>query len=1077
MSERTDRWPFLLPPAGQDSAEALDDPRVTRALEDYLAALEAGRPPDRAEFLARHSGIAPALASCLAGLEVLAPVHLQRRASPSEAAGTPLPDDAPAALESLVGRVADEFTERLRHGERPDVEEYARRHPRAAALLREVLQALEAMAPPLTAAGSAPDALSGVLGDFRIVREVGRGGMGIVYEAEQLSLGRRVALKVLPSAATLDPKQLQRFQNEAEAAAHLNHPNVVPVYAVGCERGIPYYAMQLIDGRTVAALIRERRPESEDGATSHPAVGTREAPDWRALARLGVQAAEALDYAHQLGVIHRDVKPANLLVDGRGHLWVADFGLAQAQSNPALTLSGDLLGTLRYMSPEQALARRGLVDHRTDVYALGATLYELLTLRPAVDGQDREELLRQIVSAEPVPPRRLNPAVPIDLDTIVLKALAKAPEERYATAQELAEDLRRFVDDRPILARPPGVSQRLRRWGRRHRPLVLSLIVSLVLLLAGATATAVGHAIANARLAEQREREKREAGQRLHHILLEESANLRLARRPGYRGLVWQRLHEAARQDLPDTDRDPIGAEVLACLGDPLGLDPLRPPSVIRQKRPELYSTFDKILGGSPKPEETRYAVSPTGDYLALASGCGYVMLWDKDKKYIEKMSPLGAVYCLAFSPDGKLLISGCEEGVALYTVPALERHSFFRGGSAISVAADPRGRFLAVSGRQLELWSLTSNRLVASFDSPSIAARVEFTGDGKLLLAVDGDKVLSAWPVSDTPEKQYLDGHRAGVPALAFSPDGTLLASGAKDGTLTLWDAATGECVRTLPGHKAPLEALAFSPDSTLLATGDAWGYIRMWDVRDRARDKPLAELPGAMAIGRIWRLQFAPAGGALVAAEEEFGVMAWSYRRQGDGLTLEPLFCLPMPGTTDMTLHPSGRAVVLLTSQGKLYAYDGRHAPGPRLLDAPATVAVRTLHFDPPGKRLTFVSSDRTLALWDWESETPIPQTGAETFHLAVSPDGRWAARAKRDHQAVVSDLRTGAEVLALPPETGDVWSLAWSPDGTRLAVGLSDGGLAVWDLEQVRVRLSEFGITVPSTAAMNGPAPENR
>jgi WD40 repeat protein len=176
-------------------------------------------------------------------------------------------------------------------------------------------------------------------------------------------------------------------------------------------------------------------------------------------------------------------------------------------------------------------------------------------------------------------------------------------------------------------------------------------------------------------------------------------------------------------------------------------------------------------------------------------------------------------------------------------------------------------------------------------------------------------------------------------------------------------------------------------------------------------------------------------------------------------------------------MTLHPSGRAVVLLTSQGKLYAYDGRYAPGPRPLDAPATVAVRTLHFDPPGKRLTFVSSDRTLALWDWESETPVPQTGAETFHLAVSPDGRWAARAKRDHQAVVSDLRTGAEVLALPPETGDVWSLAWSPDGTRLAVGLSDGGLAVWDLEQVRVRLSEFGITVPSTAAMNGPAPENR
>jgi serine/threonine protein kinase/Tfp pilus assembly protein PilF len=426
---------------------------------------------------------------------------------------------------SRVIPILDGYLAELEKGKQPDAELLIAQHPDLAGELRKYLDKLEVLHQAATGLRDSfrsreeplPCAPGerGRLGDFRIIREIGRGGMGIVYEAEQLSLGRRVALKVLPFATALDARQLQRFRNEAQAAAHLHHTNIVPVYFVGSDRGVHYYAMQFIEGRTVAAMITELRelagkkfspsgtpptqswpgergPEAvvvrnttERAAAAATRQSARQPAFFRTVAELGAQAAEAVEYAHQMGVVHRDIKPANLLIDARGHVWITDFGLALCQAEGGLTLTGDMIGTLRYMSPEQALAKRFLVDHRTDIYSLGVTLYELLTLEPAYDGSDRQELLRQIAFEDPLPPRKLNPAVPSELETIVLKAMAKEIGGRYTSARELAEDLRSFLDNRPIRARRPSLRERLQKWESRHRAAVITATGVLTLVVAG----------------------------------------------------------------------------------------------------------------------------------------------------------------------------------------------------------------------------------------------------------------------------------------------------------------------------------------------------------------------------------------------------------------------------------------------------------------------------------------------------------------------------------------------------------------------------------------------------------------
>ena len=450
-----------------------------------------------------------------------------RSAGDEHSGGSTPSVDGDASLEDLI----DECTDRLQAGEDVDLDELAARHPEHADRLRSLLPSLRMMAEvgrtgpaafpavmPGERAVSPPEVGPFELGDYRVLRMIGRGGMGVVYEAVQLSLNRRVALKVLPFAAALDPHQLRRFQIEAQAAAQLHHTSIVPVFSVGCERGVHFYAMQYIEGRTLAALVQDRREASRP--SDGPARPSADREFIRSVARLGIQAAEALDHAHRQGIIHRDVKPANLLVDVRGNLWITDFGLARFVNEAGLTVTGDLIGTLRYMSPEQALARRLVLDHRTDIYSLGATLYELSTLRPVVDGRDRQEILRRIAQDEPVPLRRIDSSIPRDFETILLRSLAREPEERYATAQELADDLRLFLEHRPIRARRPNPLERAAKWLRRHPVPVGSTMAVLVLSVVGlAVSTAlVNRALEHAVLQRDEARAQRQRADGLYRL-------------------------------------------------------------------------------------------------------------------------------------------------------------------------------------------------------------------------------------------------------------------------------------------------------------------------------------------------------------------------------------------------------------------------------------------------------------------------------------------------------------------------------------------------------------------------------
>jgi WD40 repeat protein/serine/threonine protein kinase len=1016
------------------------DPRVTRALEEYLAALEAGRRPSRSEFLARHADIAAALGECLDGLEFVA------------------------------------------------------------AAVPELQQPVTPVAAEIGGVGCAVP-----LGDFRIVREIGRGGMGVVYEAVQLSLGRQVALKVLPLASALDSRQLQRFKNEAQAAAQLHHGNIVPVHAVGCERGVHYYAMQYIEGHTLAAAIRDLRQQAgleaqeagpqaggrpslaeelvsgrwagvraadpqvtiayapppsagaRAGDTSNPpaaALSTepsiRGPAFFRTVARLGVQAAEALEHAHQLGVVHRDVKPANLLVDGRGHLWITDFGLAQVRGDAKLTITGDLLGTLRYMSPEQALANRVAIDHRTDIYSLGATLYELLTLEPAFGGSDRQELLRQIAFEEPRPPRRLNKAIPAELETVVLKALEKSPTDRYATAQELADDLDRFLQDRPIRARRPSLFQVARKWARRHPAVVWSagtfgvlFLIALVIVLAVSTGRieAALRRESDARIDAERAKKEVEASNKEVEASLyfQTLARVQREREAGNVGLAEQLLDDPRFQDLHGWEWH--------------YLKRLR----YGHHRPLRHTGFIWDM-----------ALSSDGRLLAAGGSDGSVKLWDTQtwEEVRTFQVPGGSIHSVALGPGGRRLATATDDGrVKLWDVPTgAELCTLDRDEQEGNLKFSPDGRWIVSgAGGSVKIWDSTTGVLLRTRPADGVTC-LAFSPDGQCLAVGNRDRTVTLWDTVGWTVRHRLEPHAQDVISLAFRADGAQLAVACgqwkwtgSNGEVKIWDVATGQEVRSLRGHVGGAFAVAFAPDGRRLASGGVEdALVKLWDP-ETGREVLTLRGHSDGVLGVV----FSPDGRHLYSASGDHTVRVWDGTPLGDG-DLPELHTLPGHAgpVTSVAFSTDNRRLVSGSLDRTLRVWDALTGQEIRTLPGHAG-PVRGLAFTPDGKQLASVSEfpqeppDATgeVKLWDTQTWREIPSPGLKVgrqplFSVAFRSDGRRLAVTARD-KVVVWDTVTCTPIRTLLTKNHVfAISAALSPSG-RLAASAVDGTVQIWDL----------------------------
>ncbi len=905
----------------------------------------------------------------------------------------------------LLNHLGDEFAARYRRGERPSLQEYIDRHPELAEEIREFFPAMveieqvkddrDAVTGPATTGPLPP---LGRLGDYRIIREIGRGGMGVVYEAEQVSLGRRVALKVLPRQLLTDPQSHQRFEREARSAARLHHTNIVPVFGVGEHEGQPYYVMQFIQGSGLDEVLKElkrlqavgkeggadSRPTSqpaqrEDGMAP-PATGSRpsavpgrdatavevahslwtgrfvpaedsdgtlagdatdgaiepaamadiedvpSAPDpvpglisdsstgsstsailagagsssrggkrrpsyWQSVAHVGVQVADALQHAHALGVLHRDIKPSNLLLDTAGVVWVADFGLAKATDQQDLTHTGDILGTLRYMAPERF---RGEGDGRADVYALGMTLYELLALRPAFDSPDRLELIEQIKAEDPPRPRALDGHIPRDLETIVLKALAKDPKARYQSAEALAEDLRRYLADEPIRARRVTPLDHAIRWCHRN-PAVAALAASvLVLLVAVAVVASVGYVRTSLALAKVDEQWKaaeheREVARAAQAKATDEAARNR-------RLLYDSDMQLAAQLWKSETVNARVVAELLESHVPRPGEDDLRDFAWRYQWRllhdPPAFKPQKPVLA---------CAVAPGGDVVTYDGSL--LRWWDRvTHRETRRRSPaaLPNRCCCRFSPGGTLLALGTADGsVDLYDAATDQERTFLRGAAPLrALCFSPDGQKLVTihADRQARAWEVATRRELATFAlrlPTGIVAKSRnvppfwdcaLSPDGKTLVLVghpDHDQVAFSRAGRVEPEVRPMGG--ISVRCVAFSPDGRTIASSDDAGRVDIFDAAEERHRDRFAAHMGQLTCLAFSPDSTLLATGGYPGFVSVWALAGRQR---LFLFKGP-TVG-VGHLAFCADGKSLVSSSVDGSARLWDLTKRGEAWTL---------------------------------------------------------------------------------------------------------------------------------------------------------------------------------------------
>jgi WD40 repeat protein/tRNA A-37 threonylcarbamoyl transferase component Bud32 len=959
-------------------------------------------------------------------------------------------------------------------------------------------------------------------GDYELLGEIARGGMGVVYKARQVSLNRVVALKMILSGQLASEAEVRRFQQEAEAAANLDHPNILPVYEVGEQQGQHYFSMKLLEGGSLAGKVQElvQKP--------HEAV------------RLVAVVARAVHHAHRRGVLHRDLKPANVLLDGDGRPCVADFGLARKVEAEGHTQSGTVVGTPAYMAPEQARGSRGLTTS-ADVYSLGAILYELLTGRTPFEGTAVEVLLRTI-QEDPPPPRRVNPSLDADLEVVTMKCLEKEPARRYESAGALADDLERWLAREPILARPAGRWERLAKWARRRPAAAALLGVSLlatVLLVAGLVTGIVMIAGAKRDTDRALDREKEARGklddslqreQRLAYLshvgiadryLVEGNitAALRLldrCDRPELRGWEWHFLNHRGRGE-PRTIRVGTQGEGRIVAGNfAPGEVPLNEGALVRAvaispdgslvasgRARSAVTIFDTATGERRAAllghtgQVMAVAFSPDGVRLASVSGTparkGEIKVWDVESGE-ELWSAPGSQACVAFSPDGRLVAAGAGKTVRVWNA-ALGVRQFVLTGSAggvVAVAFSPDGKYLASAdldtatpgegGHNVRVYDLAMRQQVMAFDGghhfPQVLA---FSPESDRLVWAASDRTRPVvWDLRKSAAVKFPGGragaeHRGGITAVTFSPDGSRMVTGSLDRTVRAWDVRTGEETTSWLGHTAAVWGVSFSRDGRRLATGAADGEIKLWDAETLPAAATLQ--PGTPRVSGGSNAAFSPDGRRVAASGGDGTVRIY------DVSTGRAVLVLPDAGApVSLAFSPDGGRLV--AADGDLRQWDA--VTGKRLADLvekPA-VPIRGVVFSPDGKLLAVTDEDGAVRLLDAGTgrETQSFQRKDERLGpVAFSPDGRsLAVCANRtdgsDRAVYVWDVESQKEVQVFRGHTLPMQCVAFSPDGKRVVSGSGGwhmpGELKMWSVESGEVVLDLRGHAQPVNAVVFHP-----
>lgn len=1040
----------------------------------------------------------------------------------------PLPDSqfsASAADDGDLAELLERIASRLKAGENVTLEEFVALWPEQEREIRELYPAIAAMVgmgvdspsssdvPPfslLEASSILARPSRHRLGDFQILREVGRGGMGVVYEAEQISLGRRVALKVLPFAAMLDERLLKRFKNEARAAATLEHPHIVSVHFIGCERGIHFFAMQFVDGQTLEELIRRLKSDSpsdstparsaaetasllgpsqkpppsvpaeeeqEEGqdmvveelpaeadesssfgywlpgdawkssrrnAADSEAVNTRARSEdpttslasggslYHRIAQLAVQAADAVEHAHQQRIIHRDLKPSNLMLDEHGHIWVTDFGLATTLADNNLTLTGDLIGTLRYSSPEQA-GGGGVVDHRTDIYSLGITLYELLALRPGFDAEDRHQLLEQILHKEPPRLRKVRPDIPVDLEVIVHKAISKDPQERYQTARDFADDLRRFLSHQPIKARPPAAWEAAIKWVRRRPG------VALVMLGASLAAVAVAIALslytvqlrgAYARLEEMDQEGRRHQSQIHRGIVYPASISAAAA-------AIEQRDFEAARRALDACRPTTPGVD------DPCGFEWDLLDN--RTRAPNLVWTFQET--GAPIMS---VAVSPSGEFAATGDKTGTVSLWSlRSGQKLKSWHPFAGETQVIFSPRGTWLAAGSDyrDGrVVLWNVAELKEAASLvaHDGTTYALAFSPDEKTLATGGREetIKLWTVAD--LTAAHGIP------------------DSPRPSPLWTV--TAASVIYD--------LQFSPDGVWLISAEKQGRLRLWSAADGAPRSTIcETTDAPSFQACCLLDQGRI--GMAGGYGNMLRFVDLASRMDIAAFDCRDTIYDIAVSQ----DEKTIAAACGDGSMIL-LRVDGPQLKQVQQICFGahQGRVRKVAFSQDNRWLLTASDDGtaKVWKLDSLPAPEVSLVNLRTGDGLRQVLYDPAGKWLAVLGSDRVVRILNAQNHSLVKKLSirgkgfdrvvcdSRGEHLVTTSGNEAFVWESKDWKRTRSLTIPGNHILCSFNKQNDALITLNSPDGETCA-------LRVWELSSGKnLRTINLGPDLPSSVA---------